>query len=170
MARLNDERSAFLKLLADSPFVDHAAKQAGIARSTVYRWMKDNPEFRKAVEKAKKGGRVHMVELGEIMLLKKVKEGDVSAIKFLLTHNSKRYRPKRADIDPLVSIEQWRLYMELHDWLAKNKPIPQEFRDKIFNAMKNWGFTDDEGAFTQRYLKQLESVSETEKSDGKKKE
>ena len=128
MARLNEERSAFLKLLTDSPFVDHAAKQAGIARSTVYRWIKDNPEFRKAVEKAKKGGRAHMVELGEIMLLKKVKEGDVSAIKFLLTHNSKRYRPKRAEFAPLVTIEQWQLYRELHEWLMKNRPIPLEKR------------------------------------------
>ena len=163
MARLKEERSAFLKLLADSPFVDHAAKQTGIARSTIYRWIKDNPEFRKAVEKAKKGGRVHMVELGEIMLLKKVKEGEVGAIKFLLTHNSKRYRPKRAGVDPLVTIEQWRLYMELHEWLAKNKPITPEFRDKIFRAMKNWGFVDDEGMFTQRYNEQLEKISEAPK-------
>ena len=170
MARLNEERSAFLKLLADSPFVDHAAKQAGIARSTVYRWMKDNPEFRKAVEKAKKGGCVHMVELGEIMLLKKVKEGDVSAIKFLLTHNSKRYRPKRAEFAPLVTIEQWQLYWELHEWFVRNKPIPPEIRERMFLAMKNFGLMDEKGAFTQRYLKQLESVSETEKSDGKKKE
>jgi len=94
--RTSDEKSVFLETLKEMPFISYAAKKSGIARSTIYRWMKDNQEFNKLVTKTSKDGRDQLVDLAEMMLVKLIKEGNLKAITFFLMHNSKRYLPTRS--------------------------------------------------------------------------
>ncbi|MFH0892789.1 MAG: phBC6A51 family helix-turn-helix protein [Candidatus Falkowbacteria bacterium] len=90
------EQSRFIKILEEAPFISYAAKKAGIARATIYRWKKNNPEFREQLERALDSGRDHLIDIAEIALVEKIKSKDMTAIKFFLQHNDTRYRPMRA--------------------------------------------------------------------------
>lgn len=62
---------------------------------------------------SQKEGSFFMCDIAESVVLKKIKEESLPAAKFYLTHNDKRYAPKRA-LDPqeLVSpIDQMRLFI-----------------------------------------------------------
>lgn len=94
------EQSKFIKTLEEAPFISYAAKKSGIARSTIYRWIKNNPEFREQVNKALNSGREHLIDIAEMALVEKIKTKDMGAIKFFLQHNDKRYRPVRTAFIP----------------------------------------------------------------------
>jgi hypothetical protein len=69
--------------------------KVGIGRSTFYRWKKADDSFRQLVEELIQYGREDMCDVAEQALMLKVKEKDMTAIKYLLGHNSDRYRQKR---------------------------------------------------------------------------
>lgn len=102
MARDEQTREKFLEILATTPFINHACKKVGISRATIYRWMKDNYRFRQKVLKATDNGRENLIEVAEVSLINKVRTGDLGAVKFFLTHNSKRYsaRPDSSNMKP----------------------------------------------------------------------
>jgi len=70
-----------------------ACNNAGIDRSTYYRWKKENPEFAKAVLCAQEEGRELISDVGEAKLLARVQDGYFPAIKYLLDHNHPNYKP-----------------------------------------------------------------------------
>lgn len=90
MTRSREDKERFLETLRETPMITIAAKRLGIARATLYRWMQ-SPAFKEKVEEALTEGRMKMSDLGEAMLVKKAQEGDMRAIKFLLSHNNDRY-------------------------------------------------------------------------------
>jgi hypothetical protein len=92
MTRNSDDRNKFLQALREVPFIHRAAKKVGIHPATIYRWIARNPEFANAVEDALVIGRENLTEAAESLVVKKIKEEDLGAAKFFLTHNSPRYR------------------------------------------------------------------------------
>jgi hypothetical protein len=92
MTHSDADRERFLETLAVTPFINHACKKVGIDRSTIYEWMDSDPAFKARVQRALGSGRKNLVEIAEVTLVGKIKEGDLNATKFFLTHNSKRYR------------------------------------------------------------------------------
>ena len=94
MAHSEEDRKKFLETLAATPFIRHAARKAGIHPSTIYNWMECDPDFKKKLKRALKSGRSSLVEVGEVALVNKVRDGDMGAIKYLLANNSKRYGSK----------------------------------------------------------------------------
>lgn len=67
----------------------------GIDRSTFYRWKESDPEFKEQAEAAIQHGRENICDIAEHGLVRKLKEADMNAIKYTLSHNSKRYQQKR---------------------------------------------------------------------------
>ncbi len=86
-----------LEDLARTPFIAHVARKHGIDRSTIYRWMKRNPEFGRLVEETMEFAREDLCDVGEMQLVNKVKAGDMGAIKYFLSNNSPRYAPKASE-------------------------------------------------------------------------
>lgn len=86
------EKLKIIEILREIPLVRNACKKAGVSPDTFYRWVKDNPEFREAVEKAKALGRESLNDLGESVIVKKMGQGDLGATKFYLINNHERYR------------------------------------------------------------------------------
>lgn len=84
----------FIEQLKEAPFFSYAAKKAGVARATIYRWYNGDKEFKEAVDSALTDGRSQLGDLAEMKLIEKIKEKDLGAIKFYLQNNSPRYRPK----------------------------------------------------------------------------
>ena len=92
--RIKEDKSLFLNYLKEYPSIVNAGKKAGIARSTIYRWMKDNPDFKKKVNASINEGRINSSEIIESRLFALAMKGSFQAIKYYLEHNSPRYRPR----------------------------------------------------------------------------
>ena len=151
MARTREDRSNFLRILAEKPFIYYACKKAGISRATIYRWMKDNPSFAKEVHKVSSEGLANQNDAVEMTLVKKALEGNLPAIKFYLPHNHKKYRPMRPDWPPpAISPEEREMYKKVYEWIRDNKPLPPEKRAEIIAAFKRFGYLDEKGGFTEK--------------------
>lgn len=149
MAKHNDTRAKTLEMIAEMPFVNQACKKAGISRATFYRWKKDNPEFREGVKKALSEGRENIAEIAEVMLMKRVRDGDMNAIKFALTHNSERYKQKRAAYPfPPINKENLDLYREAVQWAKDHARLPKEMEEEMIAGWKRAGIYDNEGRLT----------------------
>jgi len=88
-------KNKFLKELEKNGNVLLSCLKINIHRSTYYRWKKEDKKFREKAAEAEKHGRENNVDIGEHSLMKKVREGDLGAIKYLLGHISSKYRPKK---------------------------------------------------------------------------
>lgn len=160
MAKHNDTRAKTIQMIAEMPFVNQACKKAGISRATFYRWKKDNPEFREGVKKALSEGRENIAEIAEVMLMKRVRDGDMNAIKFTLNHNSDRYKPKRAAYPfPPISKDDLDLHREVLKWLKDHTRIPKEIEDRMFKAFVFAGMIDSEGRTTKKFKEYWESIN-----------
>ncbi len=140
MARHSDEKSKLIQILEETPLVNYACKKIGMGRTTFYRWMKSNLQFKKDVEHALQNGRFQWSEIAESALMKNVKNGKMDAVKFYLTHNDKRYIPKRAvfmkeEIDP----EERARY----EWMMRSKPLNDKQIEKIMRVFRNYGIVKD---------------------------
>lgn len=65
--------------------VSVAAKQAGISRNTHYRWMKEDPEYKSAIEELENV----TLDFAESKLHEQIIEGNVTAIIFFLKTKGK---------------------------------------------------------------------------------
>lgn len=77
--------------LEKNPNLLRACKLAGVARATVYRWFKLDPDFADKVELAQETGRDSMVDFAEAKLFENMKNNQQRALEYFLSHNSTRY-------------------------------------------------------------------------------
>jgi len=90
-------KEAFLEALKKSMgIITAATEMVGVSRRTYYDWLRDDPEFKQAVE----DNDDRRLDFVEGKLLKNIEGGDMSAIKYYLdTHGEKRgYGRKKLDI------------------------------------------------------------------------
>tara|TARA_R110002020_G_scaffold92899_2_gene224454 strand:- start:11251 stop:11601 length:351 start_codon:yes stop_codon:yes gene_type:complete len=95
---MNDKKEKLLKALAETQgLIYHACKKAGnISRSTYYRYLKEDPEFAKAVDDIKEA-QIDYVE-GE--LIKNISRGKETSIIFYLKSKAKnRGYTERSEVD-----------------------------------------------------------------------
>ncbi len=145
----NDIRKQFIETLEEVPFVKYAAKKVGINRTTIYRWMQEDPRFRIQVEKSLGEGRKLLIEDAEYQLLKKIrKDGNQRAIEFFLKHNNKKYYPRKTmEVYPLAE-DQYQMSFEEHAaielWSEKFVELSPMWR-RIFSDMeKKLGNPDED--------------------------
>lgn len=159
MAKHNDTRAKTIEMIAEMPFVNQACKKAGISRATFYRWKKDNPEFREGVDKALKEGRENISEIAEVMLMKRVRDGDINAIKFTLAHNTTRYKQKRPAYPfPPISKEDLDLHRMAMKWVTEHGRLSKELEEKMFEGFHRAGAFDSEGRLTPKFQEELDRV------------
>jgi len=80
--------------------VTDACKQVNITRDTYYRWLKEDEEFKKKVDELEDIA----LDFAESMLLKKIKEGDTTAIIFYMkTKGKKRGYIEKHEVDSNVA-------------------------------------------------------------------
>lgn len=152
MAHNGDTRARFLQILADTPFVNQAAKKVGVSRAQIYRWKKDNKEFREEMDKALAEGRENLIEVSEMSLVKKIRDGDTGATKYFLAHNSERYKPMRAAYPPpAITQEMHDAILTMNDFVDRNQPMPRERWEGLQKILRKNNFIDDDGQLTQKY-------------------
>lgn len=69
--------------------------KTGVDKANYYRWKKNNKTFRQKANEMERLGRENMCDIAEHSLMKNVKEGKIDAIKYVLSHNSKRYKQNK---------------------------------------------------------------------------
>jgi len=89
-----ETKEKLLKEIEKSGNVYLSCMKTGIDKATFYRWKKDDKQFGKKATEAIKRGRENNCELAEHALMLNVKEKKMDAIKYVLSHQSKIYRPK----------------------------------------------------------------------------
>ena len=97
LSRVN--RTKILGFLRENPNIQRACKKAGIARSTLYRWMEDNITFRDDVRNAQEIGQDTMNDYVETKLLENIQNNNQRSVEFYLRHNSQKYASTRAETE-----------------------------------------------------------------------
>lgn len=82
--------------------ITRAAQKAGVDRTTVYRWMRDEIKFEKDVKEAVKIGNEVVNDAAKIALMQLIKSGDFRAIKYWLSHRSQEFG-SRSNINILLA-------------------------------------------------------------------
>ena len=152
MARNSEDRSMFLRNLAEFPYVYYAAKKSGINPSTIYRWMGSNPDFAKEVRALLRSGLANQNQKIEMVLVKKALGGDLGAIKFYLPHNSKKYRPMKPNFPPPpITPEEREAFRIAYEWTLKNKPLPSALHKQMMDVLRTNGHLLDEGRLSPKF-------------------
>ena len=84
--------NTIISFLERTPIMESACMKLDIARSTVYRWMNSDADFKSRVEHALENGRDTVNDVAESRLIEKVKNGDMGAVKYWLTNNNGRFK------------------------------------------------------------------------------
>lgn len=98
------QREALLIELRKNSVMTVACQKAGIPRSTVYRWIKEDLDFFEAVDEASNEGRTIINDMAESVVIKKIRGENLHAAKYWLSHNNERYRTK--SIRPVSDYDQ----------------------------------------------------------------
>ncbi|HXK36733.1 MAG TPA: hypothetical protein VJ553_04085 [Candidatus Paceibacterota bacterium] len=85
-------KERFLVELAKYGNVYVACAKIGIARATYYRWQKEDKNFRHSSNLALRDGRGNACDIAEYSVIQLAREKNLNASKYLLGHNSSRYR------------------------------------------------------------------------------
>jgi AcrR family transcriptional regulator len=120
----NKKKAKLVKELRDQPFPEIACRRAGVSRATFYRWLKDDLEFKAAVERADELSRGRVTDLAESKIIEGIKNGDYRSSVYWLAHNTKRYRTQYA-----------RPYIEENEKLREEVRIRQLAVDEIFDVL-----------------------------------
>lgn len=87
-------KDSFLGELKKIPIVQVACEKVGISRQSVYRWKREDEQFRKEMEQALVEGEALVNDMTESQLLTLIKEKNWSAISFWLRHRNPRFKDK----------------------------------------------------------------------------
>lgn len=87
-------KKQIIEQLKKTPVVETVCQKVGIGRSTYYRWRKADSDFAEATDKALFEGKLRVNDLAESRLLGKIRESNLSAIKFWLRNHHKTYAKK----------------------------------------------------------------------------
>lgn len=145
-----ETKNKLLKELEKTGNIYISCARAGIDRSTYYEWYKNDKYFKKIASEAIKRGRETVCDIAEHALLQNIKEKRMDAIKYQLSHNSSRYRPKSRKVtiehsttgeklEQLKEIrrEHWKQIDEAHKHLVEMLRHQRKFSDQDLEDFNN---------------------------------
>ena len=89
---IDDElKKKLLDEMAKNGNVYLSCNKTGIGKSSYYRWRKEDLEFNHLASEAIRNGIDNNCNIAEHALMLKIKDKDINAIKYQLSHNSPRY-------------------------------------------------------------------------------
>ena len=94
MGKKHKVRGEFLGELKKVPIVQVACERVGVSRNSVYRWKREDKDFKEDMEQALAEGEALVNDMSESQLLTLIKEKNWSAISFLLRHRNPKFKDK----------------------------------------------------------------------------
>ncbi len=92
--RMAKDKQAVIEQLKKIPIIQIACERAGVGRSTYYRWCSEDEEFERASGDALDAGKAMINDMAESQLISSIKERNLPAIRFWLSHNHASYGQK----------------------------------------------------------------------------
>lgn len=108
MAKKDKKVKVFLEQLNTVPNISVACEKVGIARNTIYRWCKEDKEFKESLNIALSCGVDSITDLAESKLVSHINNGNLRAIQYWLDNHKKEYmRPRPKDFwkEPFIPVE-----------------------------------------------------------------
>ena len=90
--RIKNGKAQMIEQLTKVPIVQVAVERTNVARSTYYRWLKDDKDFEAEVNKALVNSRNIVTDLAESQLINNIKNGNMTAIIYWLKNHCDRYQ------------------------------------------------------------------------------
>jgi hypothetical protein len=90
-------KNRILEYLRENPNLQRACKKAGFARSTIYRWMYDDIDFRDGIRDAQEIGQDTINDYVEAKLMENIQTNNQRSIEFYLRHNDPRYATNQTE-------------------------------------------------------------------------
>lgn len=154
--------------LEKTGLISSACAKAKIPRSTYYRWISADIDFRFQTEKAIEIGRSNMVDFAESKVIKNIQDGSQRAAEFYLRNNDDRYRNSYAR-------DYWKQVDMMKDKYNKDYRTLTMIRNALFNALpikvlKDFAFNNSvkrqDNSIDNRRLNQQEIEKEVQKIIG----
>jgi len=148
------QKKKFLEKIKDTPVIQIAAAKTGIDRSTYYRWIEEDPQFKIDSEKALEQGTEFINDMMESILIKNAKNDKLTAVIFWLKNHSKQYNDKR--------------YYEHEHHIRQDDVLTDERKAEIAMCMSNWSEPetgderDEDYELTDEILGRVKSSPESE--------
>lgn len=114
----NKIKQSFLDELKRIPIIQVACEKCGISRTSVYRWLAKDKEFKKQLEEALAEGEALVNDMSEGQLLTLIKEKNYPAISFWLRHRNPKFKDK-VEITAKVESENVALSPEQEELLKE---------------------------------------------------
>lgn len=133
-SRQDKQKYEFVQYLKRNPNIEMASQKTGVHRSTIYRWVAEDEDFKEAIDLAMKEGVAVMNDIMESLLIKAARDYKVGAIKYWLQNRHPAYINLRV------------LEKIIESFTASNgpKPLSGEQKDQIDRVLKLWGFLDED--------------------------
>lgn len=87
-------KKTLLEQLKRTPTIELACEKCGVARATVYRWIKNSKKFASEIDLALAEGRVFISSIAESQIFSLIRDKKFEAIRFWLLNNEPRYSNK----------------------------------------------------------------------------
>lgn len=88
------DKKRLLEKLVKTPIVEVACKQAGVPRSTYYRWRKDDEAFSEKCDETIEQSAGLINDMAESQLISAIREKSLTAIMFWLKHHHPAYETR----------------------------------------------------------------------------
>lgn len=92
--RIKKDQELIIEQLKRTPIVQAAVEKVGVARSTFYRWKKEDPAFARQADEALDEGIRLMSDFAESKILSAIQDGNLTAAMYWLNHRHIAYRNK----------------------------------------------------------------------------
>lgn len=128
MKKTNKIVEKILEELEKTPLVEFACRKVGISRNTFYRWMKEDPSFRKKVSESISLGTGVVNDMAVSNVFTGIQNKDLIMTKYWLDRRHPDFRkPYRAEIDPHDLL----LYEKIKEEREKIAILDKELSSKI---------------------------------------
>jgi predicted DNA-binding transcriptional regulator AlpA len=135
-------KKKIINKLQNNPIIAYACKQNGVGRSTFYRWLKEDKNFKDNIEKAKKLGENNICDAAESKILQLINNGKdetaFKASKYILNTYSKKHREssygyQKIKLQNKINEMEKEQDDEIQETLKLLRKIIEEERDKKDN-------------------------------------
>jgi hypothetical protein len=137
---IDDEtKEKLLSELEKSGNVYLSCLKINVNKATYYRWKKDDKDFRKKSTQAEKLGRESNCDIAEHALMLNVKDRKLDAIKYVLSHNSPRYKGKQTSNVVILHKKESVIASTVEEsWEESVEKIFEKEREKSVNVFNSF--------------------------------
>ena len=97
--RQSEQKKTLIQTFKQMPIIEIACRKCGVNRSTYYRWLEDDQDFKEESVHAISEGEEFISDKTEAQLISLAGDKNLGAIKYWLSHHRSKYQKESRDGD-----------------------------------------------------------------------